>query len=187
METLERRVAIIHRVIIPDEDSPKEYAVLVTDRRSVLIRQKKTRSSFVLRGEMRYGTALVTDVVPKSLEDYEKTSLEYLVSDSENITIPHRSVISLVLKKDVPKFRLRDTFIWLTMRRQGEIFQVYYLEITYLKSKNEQHKVQMYMVPLGAYLKPRRRTQTREIILREYALEGIQSYRQVLPAGMVSS
>jgi len=187
METPEKRVAIIHRVIIPDEDFPKEYAVLVTDRRSVLIRQRKNRSTFVLRGEMRYGTALVTDVVPKTLEDYEKTTLESLASDPENLTIPHSSVLSLVLKKDIPKFRLRDTLIWLTMRRQGEIFQVYSFEITYLKNQNEQRKVQMYMVPLGAYFKPRRQTQTRETILREYALEGIRSYQQVLPAGIVSS
>ncbi len=134
METLEKRIAIIHRVIIPDEGSPKEYAVLVTDKRSVFIRQKKTRSAFVLRGEMRYGTALVTDAVPKTLEDYEETTLESLAYDSKNLTVPHGSVLSLVLKKEVSKFRLRDAFIWLTMRRQGEIFQVYYLEITYLKN-----------------------------------------------------
>ena len=186
MEMLEKMVAIIHRVIVPDKDFPKEYAVLVTDRRSVLIRQKKTRSSFVLRGEMRYGTALVTDVVPKTLEDYEKTTLESLASDSENLTIPHTSVLSLVLKKDFPKSRLRDTFIWLTMRRQGEIFQVYYLDITYLKNQNEQCKVQMYMVPLGAYFKPRRQTQTRETISREFAEENHRLYQQVLPEGIVS-
>jgi len=65
----ERRLALIHRVIVPNKEYPKEYAILVTDRRSIFIRQKKTRSSFVLRGEMRYGTALVTDVIPKTLED----------------------------------------------------------------------------------------------------------------------
>src|SRR6266852_6142392 len=92
METLEKRVAIIHRIIIPDEDFPKEYAVVVTDRRSVLIRQKKTRSSFVLRGEMRYGTALVTDVAPKPLEDYEQASLESLTADSANLTVPHEAL-----------------------------------------------------------------------------------------------
>src|SRR5437867_12464309 len=93
METEEKRVALIHRVMIPDEDFPKEYAILVTNRRSIFIRQKKTRSAFVLRGEMRYGTALVTDVVPKTLDDYEKTTLESLASDSENLTIPHSSVL----------------------------------------------------------------------------------------------
>src|SRR6266705_3163739 len=86
----ERKLALVHRVIVPDEDYPKEYAILVTDRRSILIRQqKKTRSSFVLRGEMRYGTAMVTDVQPKTLKDYENTSLESLAADAWNIAGPH--------------------------------------------------------------------------------------------------
>src|SRR6266567_6385546 len=154
METEEKRVALIHRVMIPDEDFPIEYAILVTKTRSIFIRQKKTRSAFVLRGEMRYGTALVTDVAPKTLDDYEKTSLESLASDLENLTIPHSSVVSLVLKKEVPKFRLRDLFVWLTMRRQGEIFQVYHFEMTYRKGRDERTQIQFYMVPLGAYFKP---------------------------------
>src|SRR2546422_8606402 len=84
----ERRMAVVHRVIVPDKDYPKESAILVTDRRSIFIRQDKTRSSFVLRGEMRYGTALVTDVQPMTLEDYEQTSLESLAADASNIAIP---------------------------------------------------------------------------------------------------
>ncbi len=69
----EKRLALIHRVIVSDEEYPKEYAILVTESRSVFIRQKKTRGNFWLRREMRYGTALITDVVPKSLEDYAQT------------------------------------------------------------------------------------------------------------------
>src|SRR5207245_1384402 len=72
----ERKVALVHRVIMPDKDYPKEYAILLTDRRSIFILQRKTRSSFVLRGEMRYGTALVSDVQPKTLEACEKPRLE---------------------------------------------------------------------------------------------------------------
>src|SRR5204862_7181643 len=106
----ERKVALVHRVIVPDKDYPKEYAILVTDRRSIFIRQKKTRSSFVLRGEMRYGTALVTDVQPKTREDYEKTSLKSLATDASNIATPHATVISLIMTKGEPKFRLRTFF-----------------------------------------------------------------------------
>src|SRR5881397_2198812 len=90
----ERRLALIHRVIVSDKEYPKEYAILVTDNRSIFIRQKKTRSSFVLRGEMRFGTALVTDVIPKTLEDYELTSLESLTTDRANLTVPHEMVTS---------------------------------------------------------------------------------------------
>ena len=55
----EGRLALIHRVMVPDKEYPKEYAVLLTDRRSIFIRQEKTRGSFWLRREMSYGTALI--------------------------------------------------------------------------------------------------------------------------------
>src|SRR5215469_13896778 len=71
----EERLALIHRVIIPDKDYPKEYAILVTNSRLIFVRLEKSRRTFVLRYEMKIGTALVTDVVPKTLEDFEGTSL----------------------------------------------------------------------------------------------------------------
>ena len=184
---LERKLALVHRVIVPDKDYPKEYAILVTDRRSIFIRQKKTRSSFVLRGEMRYGTALVTDVQPKTLEDYDQTSLESLATDASNIAIPHDTVISLVMTKGEPNFRLQDLFIWLTMRRQGHKFNVYDFEMNYRDSGNQETKLRFYMVPLGVYFKPRRQTQTRETILREYAIDVLQIFQKVLRNRIISS
>ncbi len=106
----ERRLALIHRVIVPDQKYPAEYAILVTDTRSIFMRQEKTRSSYWLRGEMKFGTALVTDVIPKTLEDFEQTSLESLTADSANITVPHETVVSLVMGKEEPEFRAREFF-----------------------------------------------------------------------------
>ncbi len=178
----EKRLALIHRVIVPDKEYPKEYAILVTSNRSVFIRQKRTRNSFVLRGEMRYGTALVTDVIPKTLEDYEQTSLESLTADSSNLAVPHEEIISLAMRKGEPKFRVRDVFIWLTMRRQGHKFHVYDFEMNYHQSPNPETQIRFYMVPLGAYFKPRRQTQSRETILRDYAMEAFRIFQEVLPA-----
>src|SRR5437667_10341345 len=183
----ERKVGLVHRVIVPDKDYPKEYAILVTDRRSIFIRQKKTRSSFVLRGEMRYGTALVTDVQPKTLEDYEKTSLKSLATDASNIAIPHDTVISLVMTKGEPKFRLRDFFVCLTMRRQEHKFHVYDFEMNYRDNANLETRIRFYMVPLGVYFKTRRQTQTRETMLGEYAMDALQLFQQVLPNRIISS
>ncbi|MDA4118020.1 MAG: hypothetical protein OK455_06720 [Thaumarchaeota archaeon] len=181
----ESRLALIHRVIVPDEECPKEYAILVTDRRSIFIRQDRTRSGFVLRGEMRYGTALVTDVVPKTLEDYEQISEESLAHDGENFAVPHEAVVSLAIRKEEPEFRFRDFFVWLTMRRQGEIFQVYRFEMNRRQSPGSDATTRFYAVPLGAYFKPRRQTKTRETILREYALDVLGTFQKVLPAGIV--
>ena len=185
--TSEKRLALIHRVLVPDKEYPKEYAILVTDARSIFIRQKKTRSSFVLRGEMRFGTALVTDVAPKSLEDYEQTRLESLTADTANITVPHEAVISLALRTEEQKFRARDFFIWLTMRRQGHKFQVYDFEMKYRESPNHESVIKFYMVPLGEYFKPRRQTETREAILREYAMDALRIFKKVIPDRITSS
>jgi len=183
----EKRLALIHRVIEPHEDYPREYAILVTDRRSIFIRQRKTRAGFVLRGEMRYGTALVTDVIPKTLEDYEQNSEESLTADNTNLTVPHEEVVSLVMRNGEPKFRMRDLFIWLTMRRQGHKFSVYDFEMNYRPSPDSVSGVKFYMVPLGAYFKPRRQSQSRETILREYAMDALEIFRKVFPAAVIAS
>jgi frataxin-like iron-binding protein CyaY len=183
----EKRIALIHRVIVPDKEYPKEYAVLVTDSRSIFIRLEKTRSSYWLRGEMKFGTALVTDVIPKTLEDYEQISIEALTSNNANFTVPHENATSLILRKEEPEFRAREFFVWLTMRRQGHRFQVYNFEINYRQNSNTETPIKFYMVPLGAYFKPRRQTQTREAILREYAMDAFGIFQNVLPAKIVSS
>jgi hypothetical protein len=182
----ESRLALIHRVLVPGEPYPKEYAILVTDRRSIFIRQAKTRSGFVLRGEMRYGTALVTDVVPKTLEDYAHTAVDSLATEVGNFAVPHESVLSFTMRSEEPEFRLPDLFVWLTMRRQGETFQVYSFEMDRQTGPSGRDaRVTFYAVPLGAYFKPRRQTKNRETILREYALDVLEAFRNVLPAGVV--
>ena len=183
----EKRLALVHRVIVPDQRYPTEYAILVTDTRSIFMRQKKTRSSYWLRGEMRFGTALVTDVIPKTLEDYEQTSVESLTADPANITVPHEAAVSLVMGKEEPEFRAREFFVWLTMRRQGHRFQVYNFEMKYRQNPDAESLIKFYMVPLGAYFKPERQTKSRETILREYAIEALEMFQKVLPAGVVSS
>src|SRR6267143_3898613 len=183
----EARLALIHRVIVPDKKYPTEYSVLVTDSRSVFIRQTKTRSSYWLRGEMKFGTALVTDVMPKNLKDYEQTSLGSLTADPANITVPHEAVVSLVMGKEEPEFRAREFFVWLTMRRQGQRFQVYNFEMKYRQSQKLEPLIKFYMVPLGAYFKPERQTKSRETILREYATDALGIFQKVLPAKIISS
>ena len=180
--TTETRLALIHRVIVPDEEYPKEYAILLTDRSSIFVRQNSTRGNFWLRREMSDGTALVTDVLPKTLEDYEQTSLDSLTADTANLTVPHEAVISLTLKKEEQKPRKYDFFVRLTMRMQKEVFQVYDFELVYRQRPNFEIMIKFYMVPLGAYFKPRRQTQTRETILREYAADALEIFQKVLPA-----
>jgi hypothetical protein len=182
----EKRLGLVHRVLVPDKEYPKECTILVTDQRSIFIRQPKTRRSWVLRQEMKFGTALVTDVTPKTLEDYDGTSLETLTTNSENLTVRHEDIVSLEMQADPPERRRRDFFVWWVMKRQNEIFQVYSFDLKYRTDHNTA-TLKFYAVPLGVYFKPRRMSQTRETILREYAADILGTYRTALPASVVSS
>src|SRR5712664_1431392 len=103
---------------------------------------------------MSYGTALITDVVPKTLEDYEQTSLDSLTLDAANLTIPHEEIISLALKKEEQRPRKRDFFVSLTMRMHKEVSQVDDVEVVYRPSPHSDSTTTVYTVPLGAECKP---------------------------------
>jgi hypothetical protein len=174
----EKRLHLIHRVLVPDKECPKEYALLVTDRRTIFLRQEKTRKSFWLRGEMKWGTALVTDVMPKTLEDYGNSTLEALVENKENLEVPHDSVTELQLKRGDPSHGQTE-FFWLSLRQK----QVPVFDFT-MKFRDSNHggrEISFYMVPLGMYFKPRRLVKTRETILREYAMDALRLFQEVLP------
>lgn len=182
----EEKLTLIHRVIIPAADYPKEYAILVTDRRSIFVRQPKTRGAFWLRREMRWGTALVTDVEPKTLQDFDHADLDALSSDPANFAIPHEAQLSFAMKADNPTFRPHEFWVKWAMQRQKEIFQVYNFEIAY-RSASGTSIIRFYAVPLGAYFKPRRKTQTRETILADYAEDILRIYRKILSSDVVHS
>src|SRR5215831_11576238 len=136
-DLFEKRLALIHRVLVPDDECPMEYAVLVTSLRSVFIRQPKARRGFVLRYEMMMGTAMVTGVIPKTLEDYRQRSIESLASDNSSLVIPHDATTSLAMKGDALPWRRRDFFVKMVMNRQQELFQVYNFEMKYRKAAGQ--------------------------------------------------
>jgi len=175
----EKRIALIHRVLVPDEDYPREYALLITDTRTIFIRQTKTRRTFWLRGEMKWGTALITDVVPKTLENYAETSLESLAAEQENLNIPHESITSLLWNTG------KEEFFWPSLRSKP--VPVYNFVMKYRDSTaNRDKEVRFHLVPLGKYFKPRRLTQNRETILHEYAMDVLKTFQSVLPNLFIS-
>jgi len=155
---------LIHRVIIPDVDYPKEHAVLVTDKRLLFIRQEKVRKTLALRGEMRWGSEIASPVVAKSLSDYEDQTIESLSSAAGNFTIATSSISELILLKGKHKYH------------------VHQIELKYRTDSNRKKSVVLYMVPLGTYVKPMRATQSREAVLRDYAVASFKILEGVLPA-----
>ena len=136
---------------------------------------------------MKFGTALITDVEPRTLGDYDQTSLGALSVDRMNIVVPHRNITSFSMKADKLKFRLLDFWQLLTMRMQKEVFQVFNFEMKLGSGSTRGGGVVFYAVPLGAYFKPKRAIQTRDAILRQYANEILEIYRNVLPSVVITA
>jgi len=58
--------------------------------------------------------------------------------------------------------------------------------MNYRLSPNRETGIRFYMVPLGAYFKPRRQTKSRETILREYAMDALGIFQRVVPDRITS-
>jgi hypothetical protein len=119
------------------------------------------------------------NIMSKRVEAYD-------AAYSQNLTVPHGAVTSLAIKADELVHRKRDFFIWMEMKRRKEIFQVYNFDMNYWENSGYAKGIRFYAVPLGVYFKPRRQTQTRENILHEYAMDTLEIFRRVLPAGVIS-
>jgi hypothetical protein len=63
---------------------------------------------------------------------------------------------------------------------------VFEFEMSYRQNPDREARIKFYMVPLGAYFKPKRETKSRETILREYAMDAVELFRQAIPAHVVS-
>jgi hypothetical protein len=70
---------------------------------------------------------------------------------------------------------------------KAEMFQVYNFEMIYRRKPSHETAMKFYLVPLGAYFKPGRQTKGREIILRESALDALETFRMAIPFDVVSS
>jgi hypothetical protein len=161
----EGRLGFVHRVIA-NRSGLKEYAILITDKRSIFIRLSQSRSGWMLRIETWFGSAVITDVQPKTLEDYAGTETDSLATDSGNFTIPHEKITELSVSV-------------------GRMYPVYRLDLHYMDSARKV-AFPFYPVPLGVYMLDRRLTQAREVILRQYVGEVLSSYRRVLSSSVTA-
>lgn len=97
---MERRVGLIPRVMMSGALGPKEYGVLVTDQRTIFVLER--RSSAVVGGAIGGAIgAIIADALTSQERtfDYENEDLERLVSDENNVAVPHAQVRRIRLKK----------------------------------------------------------------------------------------
>lgn len=119
----------------------------------------------MLRMETWFGSAVITDTIPKRLEDYE--DLDSLVASSKNISILHEQVLRLSVNV-------------------GHAYPVFRFDLQY-KIKEDPGLLSFYLIPLGIYMRDRRLEKARTQILREYAEEALALYQIVVPSSIVDA
>jgi hypothetical protein len=92
----ERRLGLVHRVIAAHRGM-NEYCILITDRRSVFVKQPRSQGRLALRAEILSGSPPRTTVPPKALEDFSRAAIGSLESDEENVSVLHERVTKLTV------------------------------------------------------------------------------------------
>ncbi len=163
MSSQERRLGLVHRVIA-SHHGMNEYAILITDRRSIFIQQARSQGGFALRTELLTGAWGRTSIKPKTLEDYSGFAIGSLELDEQNITVEHDGVTKLIIAI-------------------GGLFPVFHFDLEY-RGEARAESLVFYAVPLGSYV-TNGDQRPREVILRAYAESIFKLYSAVLPSGVI--
>jgi len=158
----ERKVGLIPRLFVQGKWGPKEYALLVTDKRSILVLEKESKAGIggALGGA---AGALIAGAAAKSRSfDYGQADPQSLAIDSKNLTISHESLQGIRMKK---RF----------------IGPVYWLEFLYQTDQGKGKKLKGQLIPPGVALKQRKQEGAgRKQIHYDYAKKVQDVYQNAL-------
>ena len=157
----ERKVGLIPRLFVQGKWGPKEYALLVTDKRSILMLEKESKAGIggALGGA---AGALIAGAAKSRSFDYGQADPQSLAMDGKNLTISHESLQGIRMKK---RF----------------IGPVYWLEFLYQTGEGKGKKVKGQLIPPGVHLKQRKQEGTgRKQIYYDYAKKVQDVYQNAL-------
>jgi len=107
----ERKVALIPRVTVAGAMGPKDYALLLTNSRSIFVLENASKAGVgaLLGGVI--GAAVVEAMSERSRPDYSQVDPSAVAADEKNLSIPHSSVRGLVLRKKWSGYHLRVDYV----------------------------------------------------------------------------
>jgi len=158
----ERKVGLIPRLVVAGKWGPKEYAILVTDKRTILVLEKESKSGIggALGGA---AGALIASAADRNRSfDYGQADPQSLATDPKNLTITHETLQRLLTKK---RF----------------IGPVYKLELHYHSNEGKGKKLKGFLMPPGVHVKQRKQEGIgRGQIYADYAKKLQEVYRNAL-------
>jgi hypothetical protein len=141
---------------------PKEYALLVTDKRSILVLEKDSKAGLAGALGGSVGAAVAHAVATRKSFDYEREDLQSFAANPKNLVIPHESLETIQLKKAL-------------------LNPVYRMRVNYQTNENKRKKVNAFLRPPGELVKQQKQQGTsKKQIHLDYAKKVQEVYRQVL-------
>lgn len=160
VEILEKRLALIPRVVMKGAMGPKDYGLILTDQRAIFVLEKASKAA--LLGVL--GDALLTD---KKVVDYEGQDLESLARDEKNISVPHASIDAIELKRGFSSYTMSQMFTLL---------------LDYKDGTGKTRSVKAFLNPPDSLVQAKSaQGQPKKAVLEEYAKNARKALEQALP------
>ena len=157
----EKRIALIPRVVVQGKMGLNEYALLVTDKRSILVLEKGSKSGIAGALGGAVGAAIANAAATRKSFDYENENPESFAINPKNIVIPHDALELIKMKKAM----LNPTY------RMDLRYQI----------PNKSKKIKAFLSPPGEHVKQKKQEGTgRKQIHFDYAKKVHDVYKQVL-------
>lgn len=106
----ERKVALIPRIVVSGALGPKDYGLLLTDRRAIFALESASKAALgaVLGGAI--GAAVAQGVAERRWVDYDHANPEDLAWDSKNLVVPFEALEEVRLKHGLGGTKLHLAF-----------------------------------------------------------------------------
>lgn len=163
----ETKVALIPRVIMAGALGPKEYAILLTDRRSILVLEDASKAGLGAALGGVVGAAIARAASTRREIDYAHADPERLAQDEKNLVISYIAIRRLELRKKLAGYSLL---------------------IEYARSDGKLKKVQAAIVPPADHIKSEKaRGVPTKATARAYAEHVRDALKKALPPGQAAA
>jgi len=161
---MEKKIALVPRVIMKGAMGVKEYALLLTDQRLMFVLEHASKAAIV--GAL--GDVLMSD---RKVVDYEGEDLEKIASDSSNIVVRHSSIQSIGIEKGFSSYTLSTMFTLL---------------VDFQDSRGKPKKVKAFLQPSQALVKEKKTEGlNRKSATEEYARTVKSALEKSLPLALL--
>ncbi len=153
---------MIPRVIVQGKWGPNEYALLVTDKRSILVLEKGSKAGVAGALGGAVGAAIASAASSRKSFDYENENPESFAINPKNVVIPHDSLLSIQLKK-------------------GFLGPIIRMEVKYQAPNDKGKTVKAFLNPPGEHVKQKKNEGgEKKQIYYDYAKKVDDVYKQAL-------